>query len=80
MSETADRLILRRAADGGLRRAVLIDFKTDSVESAATLRERYSEQLAIYRRAVSSALKLGDDQIEVILLSTRIVATLRIRS
>ena len=78
MSETADRLILRRAADGGLRRAVLIDFKTDSVESAATLRERYSEQLAIYRRAVSSALKLGDDQIEVVLVSTHFEALVKL--
>jgi len=73
-----DRLILRRAADGGLRRAVLIDFKTDSVESPATLRERYSEQLAIYRRAVSSALKLGDDQIEVVLVSTHFEALVKL--
>ena len=78
MSETADRLILRRAADGGLRRAVLIDFKTDSVENAATLRERYSEQLAIYRRAVSSALKLGDDQIDVVLVSTNMETLVRL--
>ena len=78
MSETADRLILRRAADGGLRRAVLIDFKTDSVESAATLRERYSEQLAIYRRAISSALKLPSDQIEVVVLSTHLASVIQL--
>jgi ATP-dependent exoDNAse (exonuclease V) beta subunit len=65
-----DRLVLRRSAGGGLRRAVLIDFKTDRVETTAALRDRYSEQLTIYRRAVSTALKLGDDQVEVVLLST----------
>ena len=65
-----DRLVLRHDAAGGLRRAVLIDFKTDHVETTAALRDRYSEQLTIYRRAVSTALKLGDDQIEVVLLST----------
>ena len=65
-----DRLILRRDKNGCLQKAILIDFKTDSVESATTLRKRYSEQLAIYRRAISTALKLGGDQIEVGLLST----------
>jgi ATP-dependent helicase/nuclease subunit A len=65
-----DRLVLRRDAGGVLRKAVLIDFKTDRVENAAALRDRYSEQLAVYRRAVSTALKLADDQVEVVLLST----------
>ena len=67
-----DRLVLRRDAGGGLRRAVLIDFKTDRVETAAILRDRYSEQLTIYRRAIANALKLGGDQVEAILLSTHL--------
>ncbi|MCX6923074.1 MAG: PD-(D/E)XK nuclease family protein, partial [Verrucomicrobia bacterium] len=69
-SGVIDRLVLRRDAAGGLCKAVLIDFKTDRVENAAALRDRYSEQLAIYHRAISSALKLADHQVEVVLLST----------
>ena len=75
-SGVIDRLVLRRDADGGLGKAVLIDFKTDRVESISTLRDRYSEQLTIYRRAISTALKLRDDQVEVILLSTHFKALL----
>ena len=60
----------RTDAGGGFRKAVLIDFKTDRVENAAILRDRYSEQLTIYRSAISTAIKLGDDQVEVVLLST----------
>jgi ATP-dependent exoDNAse (exonuclease V) beta subunit len=73
-----DRLILRRDASGSLRKAVLIDYKTDRVETVATLRDRYSEQLTIYRRAVAPALKLGEDQVEVILLSTHLEALLQL--
>ena len=51
---------------------VLIDFKTDRVDAAATLRERYAKQLAIYRRAVSAALNLSEDQVEVVLVSTHL--------
>jgi len=71
-----DRLVLRRDADGGLRQAVLIDFKTDRVETAAALCDRYAEQLTIYRRAISAALKLGENQIKVVLLSTHLEAVL----
>jgi ATP-dependent helicase/nuclease subunit A len=73
-----DRLVLRRDEGGGVRRAILVDFKTDHAESAATLRERYSEQLNVYRRAVSIALRLGDDQIEVVLLSTCLAELVRL--
>jgi ATP-dependent exoDNAse (exonuclease V) beta subunit len=71
-SGVIDRLVLRRAAGGGLRRAVLIDFKTDQVADAAVLRERYSEQLTIYQRAIATALKLRASQVEVVLLSTHL--------
>ena len=77
-SGVIDRLVLRRDAGGTLRQAVLIDFKTDRVETISTLRDRYSEQLTIYRRAVATALKLGDDQVEAILLGTHLAAVLRL--
>jgi ATP-dependent exoDNAse (exonuclease V) beta subunit len=77
-SGIVDRLVLRRDAAGGLQKAVLIDFKTDCVENAVTLRDRYSEQLMIYRRAISAALKLVDNQVEVVLLSTHLEVLVRL--
>jgi ATP-dependent helicase/nuclease subunit A len=73
-----DRLVLRRDANGVLSKAVLIDFKTDRVESGTILRGRYSEQLTIYQRAISAALKLRYEQIEVILLSTHLATVLQL--
>ena len=73
-----DRLVLRRDADGRLRKAMLIDFKTDSVDNPAILRDRYTEQLAIYRRAISVALNMEDAQAEVILLGTHLEALVRL--
>jgi ATP-dependent exoDNAse (exonuclease V) beta subunit len=73
-----DRLVLRRDAGGTLRKAVLIDYKTDRVDNLAILRDRYSEQLMIYRRAIATALKLGDDQVAVILLSTHLEKLLQL--
>ena len=77
-SGVIDRLVLRRDAAGALPKAVLIDFKTDRVESTAALHNRYAEQLAIYRRAVSAALKLRDNQVEVVLLSTCLETVLQL--
>jgi ATP-dependent exoDNAse (exonuclease V) beta subunit len=73
-----DRLVLRRDADGSLRKVVLIDFKTDQVGTVAILRDRYKEQLEIYRRAVSTALKLCKEQAEVVLLGTHIKALVKL--
>jgi ATP-dependent helicase/nuclease subunit A len=77
-SGIVDRLVLRRDADSTLRQAVLLDFKTDSVANAAILRDRYAEQLTIYRRAISNALKLGADRVEAIFLSTHLEAVLQL--
>ena len=71
-SGVIDRLVLRRDAGGAVRKAVLIDFKTDQVDSVVVLRERYAGQLAIYRRAISTALELQEGQVEVLLLSTHL--------
>ena len=77
-SGVIDRLVLRRNTDGSLRRVVLIDFKTDRVETGTVLRERYSKQLAIYRQAIIAALKLADNQVEAVLLSSHLETLLRI--
>lgn len=73
-----DRLVLRRDAGGRLRKAVLIDFKTDHTEIGAILLDRYSKQLEIYRRAISAALDLRADEVEVILLSTHLETVLQL--
>jgi len=69
-SGIVDRLVLRRNADGTLRKAVLIDFKTDNVAEPQILRDRYSKQLAVYRRAIALALKLAEAQVETVLVGT----------
>jgi ATP-dependent helicase/nuclease subunit A len=73
-----DRLILRRNADGGLRQAILIDYKSDRVDAVAALLDRYAEQLAVYRRATAAALKLGEEEVAVILLSTHLEAVVKL--
>jgi hypothetical protein len=75
-SGIVDRLVLRRDAGGSLRQALLIDYKTDRVETADTLRDRYSEQLAVYRRATATALGLPASEVHVFLLSTHLGALL----
>jgi ATP-dependent exoDNAse (exonuclease V) beta subunit len=79
-SGVIDRLVVRRGPDGSIRKALLIDFKTDRVDSAEELRTRYAEQLGVYRKAVMAALSLTDEQIEVCLLSTHLRSLYRFAS
>ena len=72
LSGIIDRLVLRRDASGQICKLMLIDFKTDHVETAAILRERYSEQLAIYRHAIAAAFKVSNDKVETVILSTQL--------
>jgi ATP-dependent helicase/nuclease subunit A len=71
-SGVIDRFVLRRDKSGGVREALIIDFKTDQVPDADALRERHAGQLAAYRRAVATALKLPSDKIKTVLVSTRL--------
>lgn len=71
-SGVIDRLVLRREESGAVREALIIDFKTDQVETAEALRERHAGQLAAYRRAVATALKLASGKIRTVLVSTRL--------
>ena len=50
-----DRLVLRRDATGGLRKAVLIDFKTDRVESQTQLTDAGEEALKDFFRQLEEA-------------------------
>jgi ATP-dependent exoDNAse (exonuclease V) beta subunit len=71
-SGVIDRLVLRRDQSGDVREALIIDFKTDQVPDANALRERHAGQLAAYRRAVATALKLPPEKIRTVLVSTRL--------
>ncbi len=71
-SGVIDRLVLRRDPSGDVREALIIDFKTDQVPDANALRERHAGQLAAYRRAVATALKLPAEKIRTVLVSTRL--------
>ncbi|HNQ87700.1 MAG TPA: UvrD-helicase domain-containing protein [Verrucomicrobiota bacterium] len=71
-----DRLVLRRDLQGQLLRAIVIDFKTDRVDSAVVLQERYESQLTVYRRAVSAALRLPPNTVDLCLVSTHLRSTL----
>ncbi|MFT3782826.1 MAG: UvrD-helicase domain-containing protein [Nibricoccus sp.] len=69
-SGVIDRLVLRRAADGSVVKAVIVDFKTDAVDSPAILIERYASQVAVYQRALKASMDLAADQISVVLVSS----------
>ena len=71
-SGVIDRLVIRKNPDGSVRRGIVVDFKTDKVTSLEELRARYAGQVDIYKRTLRSALNLAEDQVEVVLLSTRL--------
>jgi ATP-dependent exoDNAse (exonuclease V) beta subunit len=73
-----DRLVLRKNDAGEITRAVVVDFKTDNVDTLEVLHERYQGQLGVYRRALAVALKLDTRMIELTLLSTHLKSLLRI--
>jgi len=73
-----DRLVLRKDTAGQITRAVVIDFKTDHIDTLELLRERYQGQLDVYRRALAAALHLDASVIEIVLLSTHLKSLLRI--
>jgi ATP-dependent helicase/nuclease subunit A len=52
MSGIIDRMHLHRNAAGGVDRVEILDFKTDRVETAAELREKYAGQMEAYRKAM----------------------------
>ena len=48
---------------------MLVDFKTDNVAESQILRDRYSKQLVVYRRAIALALKLAEAHVDTALVS-----------
>lgn len=51
----------------------VIDFKTDTGETAGSLREKYGSQLALYRSALSNIYSLPEEKITCHLLSTTLM-------
>lgn len=49
------------------KKAVVVDYKTDRIKSLAQLKERYSEQLSIYKRAVKEILDV--ETVEAVIYS-----------
>ena len=68
MSGVIDRLHVHRDADGSATKVEVIDFKTDRVENAEELREKYAGQMDAYRNAM--ALVYPKAEIECLLVST----------
>jgi len=58
--------------DGRPVSATIIDFKTDAVEAAAILAERYQPQMDAYRAALAAILDLEPPAIRCLLASTRL--------
>jgi ATP-dependent exoDNAse (exonuclease V) beta subunit len=70
LSGIVDRLHLIRDAAGRVERVEVIDFKTDAVERAEQLLERYAGQMEAYRQVMAGAF--GGVPVSCLLLSTKL--------
>lgn len=70
-----DRVLIELDSEGFRPvRAVLVDFKSDRIAPALSLREAgkpYEKQMSLYRNALSSLLKLPQERIQAYLVFTR---------
>lgn len=74
MSGVIDRLHVHRDATGEARLVEILDFKTDRVESAVELREKYAAQMEAYRTAM--AMIHPQAEIKCLLVSTALCAVI----
>ena len=65
-----DRVNFQRSANGKISGAILIDYKSDQCESPEERANVYTEQLAIYRRALQKLLGLSADDVKTALIFT----------
>jgi ATP-dependent exoDNAse (exonuclease V) beta subunit len=70
LSGIVDRLHVIRDGAGAVTEVEVIDFKTDAVESAEQLVERYAGQMEAYREVMSKAF--GGVPVRCLLLSTKL--------
>ena len=76
-----DRVTVRRRADGTAERATVVDFKTDTVDSAEKLTEavkRHRPQLEIYRKVVSRLTRLPMEHVDVQIVFTALARAVRL--
>jgi ATP-dependent helicase/nuclease subunit A len=68
-----DRVIVERDSTGRVVRAVVVDFKTDSVEPGEyeTVAARYVQQLELYRKVVAVLTEAGIERVECWAIFTR---------
>jgi ATP-dependent helicase/nuclease subunit A len=78
MSGVIDRLLVARDGDGRVVGATVIDFKTDRVERADELIERYAGQINAYRSAVAKVLDLDPGVIVCAVVSTGLMRSVKI--
>jgi ATP-dependent exoDNAse (exonuclease V) beta subunit len=78
MSGVIDRLLISRDEQGKALAATVVDFKTDRIEDAAELAERYSGQMLAYRRAVAEALEVDLGVIDCAVVSTALKQVVKI--
>lgn len=76
LSGTIDRLHLHRGDSSEVERIEIIDFKTDAVQDAATLRERHAPQMQAYQEALGGAWPGAN--ISCLLVSTALGQVIRL--
>ncbi|MGJ8673966.1 UvrD-helicase domain-containing protein [Rubritalea sp.] len=69
-SGVIDRAHIQRDANGVVQKIAILDYKTDRVESAEELTERYTGQLESYRHYLASAYRVPVDLVSTTLYST----------
>ncbi len=81
ISGVFDRVVVRRNPAGQAVHAVVMDFKSNRIESESDMPAAaalYDHQLRLYRRALSRILRLADDDVEIQILFTRMARLYRV--
>ncbi|MGJ8656813.1 MAG: UvrD-helicase domain-containing protein [Akkermansiaceae bacterium] len=78
VSGVIDRLLVEFDERGRALNAAIMDFKTDKVEEAAELVERYGEQLNRYKRMICQTYSLTEENVFAVILSTHFRKTINL--
>ncbi|MFC5052001.1 UvrD-helicase domain-containing protein [Rubritalea spongiae] len=69
-SGVIDRALIHRNSEGQVQKIAILDYKTDRVETAEELTERYAAQLASYQHYLASAYQIPVANVSTTLYST----------
>lgn len=72
VSGVIDRLLLKKDEQGAVEGVVIVDFKTDAVDSVGELVDKYQEQLHGYRDLMLQSYGLELKQVYCVIISTRL--------